>query len=117
MATVTAIFTLTRDNFAEESSLDYKTTDGTAKAGVDYVAKSGRIVMTASTVQVQIPIDVYTKPKGTPPITFFLDLSNPSKYRKLITKIARLRAVCTIYTTDAGPIPVISISDAVLTTV
>ncbi|QGZ16312.1 hypothetical protein Hena1_01620 [Erwinia phage Hena1] len=117
MATVTATFTLSRDNFAEISSLDYATSDGTAIAGVDYVAKSGRITMSAGTVEVQISIDVMTKPKGTPSKTFFLDLSNPSKYRKLITKIARTRAVCTIYTTDAGPLAVISISDAVITQV
>lgn len=113
MATVTATFTLTRDNFAEISSLDYATSDGTAVAGVDYVAKKGRITMLAGVVDIQIPIDVMTKPKGTPSKTFFLDLSNPSKK----TQLTRLRAVCTIYTTDAGPLPVISISDAVITTV
>ena len=110
MATVKAIFTLKRDKFAEASSLDYATEDGTAVAGADYVAQSGRITIPAGTAEMQISIDVMTKPRGTPEKTFFLNFSAPSKK----TSLGRLRAMCTIFTTAPGPLPVISISDAVI---
>lgn len=113
MATVKAVFTLTRDKFAEVGSLDYATIDGTAIAGIDYVAQSGRITIPAGTDTVQISIDVMTKPRGTPDKNFYLTLANPSKK----TSLGRLQAMCTIYTTELGPLPVISISDAVISSV
>ena len=73
-----AIFTVKLSSVGtKEVSVDYKTTDGTALAGIDYVSASGRLVfppgMTTQTVSVLVNGDTVNEPDET----FYLELTNP----------------------------------------
>ena len=77
--TVNAVFTISLDNTSgKEITLDYETVDGTARAGIDYEAKSGSLSFspgeTIQTVSIAILGDTIDEINEA----FTLNLSNPS---------------------------------------
>ncbi len=85
--------------------VNYATTDGTANAGLDYVAASGTLTFnpgeTSKTVNVTISLDTLFEANET----FFVDLSNPVN-----ANITQARATGAI--TNDDPPPSISINDS-----
>lgn len=70
-------FTGSRDNPSQILSVDYTTRDGTAKAGEDYIAASGRLNLYASETQAVIPVEIIGDNVAEPNETFYLDILNP----------------------------------------
>ncbi len=60
-------------------SVDWTTANGTATAGIDYVADSGSLLFAAGQVSRQIPVTVLANPDGLSLRDFFVDLSNPDQ--------------------------------------
>lgn len=58
-------------------SLHYQTTDGTAKAGVDYVAQSGTLIFAPGTTTAIVSADLLGDASATASLNFFLSLSDP----------------------------------------
>lgn len=69
--------TSARGNSTNTLSLDYTTRDGTAKAGEDYVATHGTLMIYPDETQVLIPVEIIGDQKAELDETFFLDISNP----------------------------------------
>ncbi len=88
----------------DEIQVDYATEDGTATAGADYAARSGRLVFAPGATQ--LPIDITILPDSINELdeTFFINLRNPVNVR-----FGRNRAMGTIK--DDDPPPVITIDD------
>ena len=63
----------------DEVSVDYATSDGSAKAGVDYEPQSGRLVFAPGQKQQTITIAITPRNEPGPDRTFYVDLSNPSR--------------------------------------
>jgi aryl-phospho-beta-D-glucosidase BglC (GH1 family) len=59
-------------------TLNYTTADGTAKAGVDYVASSGTVTFASGATSEIVPIQLLSDPLASGPMTFLLDLSSPA---------------------------------------
>jgi chitinase len=76
--TVNATFTV-RLSAASSSTVtvDYATANGTATAGSDYVAVSGRLSFAAEETQKTVSVPVQGDTQVEPDETFFLNLSNP----------------------------------------
>lgn len=70
-------FTGVRSNPNQIMSVDYTSRDGTAKAGQDYLAVRGTLVLYPNENQAVIPVEILgdTTPEANE--TFFLDVSNP----------------------------------------
>lgn len=58
-------------------SFDFRTLDGTAIAGIDYLATQGRIELQAGQDHVAIPVTILGDKIVEPDETFFLEVSNP----------------------------------------
>lgn len=58
-------------------SVDYKTRDGTAKAGQDYLAAQGRLNLYSTEDHAIVAIEILGDYTPEPSETFFLDISNP----------------------------------------
>jgi hypothetical protein len=58
-------------------SVDYATRDGTAKAGEDYLAVSGKLVLYPDENQAVIPVEIVGDTLPEPDESFYLDVSNP----------------------------------------
>ena len=58
-------------------SVDFRTLDGTARAGKDYVAASGRLVLYPGETSAVIPVEVIGDSRGEGPETFFLEVFHP----------------------------------------
>ncbi len=72
-------FTVTLDQPAVgATSVDFNTVDGTAIAGVDYVAQSDTLVFPPGTTSQTIPVSVFNDGIVEPNETFSVVLSNPS---------------------------------------
>ena len=97
-ATLDFVVTLNKQRFAT-TTVDYATADGSAKAGVDYVAASGTLtfgpLVTSRTVSVAVLDD--SEDEGSETMT--LTLSNPSEN----VRIADGEATGTIENSDAMP--------------
>ena len=59
-------------------SVEYATADGTAKAGVDYVASHGSVTLPPGSTSVQVPVQILGNRQATSGLAFALDLSNPT---------------------------------------
>ena len=58
-------------------SVDYKTRDGTAKAGQDYLAAQGRLNLYSTEDHAIVAVEIMGDYEPEPSETFFLDISNP----------------------------------------
>jgi hypothetical protein len=58
-------------------SVDYTTRDGTAKAGEDYLAIQGTLVLYPTQNQAVIAVEILGDTRPEPDETFYLDVSNP----------------------------------------
>ena len=83
-------------------TVGYTTANGTATAGSDYVAKSGRLTFPAGTATQKIVVLVIGDTGNEPDETFFVNLTGATN-----ASIARARGVATIVNDD--PVPSISI--------
>lgn len=92
-------FTGIRSNPDEILSVDYSTRDGTAMAGSDYIAASGRLVLYPNEIQAVIPIEIIGDPNPEPDEQFYLDVFNPIG-GSFGEGIARLSAMRTILNDD-----------------
>ena len=70
-------FTGVRSNPSQLLSVDYTTRDGTAKAGEDYIAVKGTLVLYPNENQAVIPVEILGDRIPEAYETFFLDISNP----------------------------------------
>lgn len=59
-------------------SMDYSTRDGTAKAGTDYTAVSGSLVVPAGSVKVGLVVPILAEVAPKTDIKFYVDLKNPT---------------------------------------
>ncbi len=103
--TVTTYFLLqfnaTRSSPNQLISVDFSTRDGTAKAGTDYLAASGTLVLYPNETQALIPIEILGDTVSEPDETFFLDVFNPqgASFGEGVVKLTAMR---TILNDDAG---------------
>lgn len=58
-------------------SVDYATRDGTAKAGEDYLATRGKLVLYPNEAQAVIPVEIIADRVAEPDEVFYLDVFNP----------------------------------------
>src|SRR5437660_1579847 len=86
------------------AKVDFATTDGTAKAGSDYVATSGTLTFNPGDTQKTVTVQVNGDTLNEPDETFFVTLTNPVN-----STITRAQATGTIKNDD-GP-PSLSIND------
>jgi hypothetical protein len=78
--TVPAVFTVRLLSPDSQSvRVDYTTADGTARAGSDYQATSGRLTLSASAPSAQIAVNVNGDLDEEADETFFVRLANPSR--------------------------------------
>ena len=97
--TVTTYFLLqfnaTRSSPNQLISVDYSTRDGTAKAGTDYLAASGTLVLYPNETQALIPIEILGDTVSEPDETFFLDVFNPqgASFGEGVVKLTAMRTI------------------------
>ena len=104
--TTPCTFTLTLSAASgQETSVDYQTVDGTAKAGLDYQASSGTLGFAAGTTSRTVSMNVIGDTRDEPNETFLVNLLNPSN-----VDLADPQGLGAI--TDDDPTPLISIADA-----
>lgn len=58
-------------------SVDYATRDGTAKAGEDYLATQGKLILYPNETQAVIPVEIIGDRVAEPDEVFYLDVFNP----------------------------------------
>ena len=58
-------------------SVNYTTRDGTAKAGEDYLAVSGKLLLYPDESQAVIPVEIIGDTLPEPNQNFYLDISSP----------------------------------------
>jgi hypothetical protein len=85
-------------------TVDFATANGTATAGSDYRAQTGRLTFAAGETSKPITVPILGDPRDEPDETFSLNLSNP-RSGLVAGKIARAQAVATIVDDDAAPRP------------
>lgn len=90
-----------RSNADQLVSVDFATRDGTAKAGSDYVAVSGTLVMYTGESHAVIPVEIIGDNIAEPNETLYLDVANPvgGSFGDGIVKLTAMR---TIVNDDAG---------------
>ncbi len=81
-------------------SVNFATADGTATAGIDYVATNGVLVFTNGVTSLQFAVTVIDQMAVQPPKTVLLSLSTPTN----AIMVAPTNAVLTITDTNAGVI-------------
>lgn len=92
-------FTGVRKNPDDWLSVDFSTRDGTAKAGEDYLAASGTLILYPGETQATIPVEVLGDARAEPDELFYLDVTNPVG-GSFGTGVTRLTAVRTIVDDD-----------------
>ena len=70
-------FTGVRASPGQWLSVDFATRDGTAKAGQDYLASRGKLILYPGEDQAVIPVEVLADRVAEPDEVFYLDVSNP----------------------------------------
>lgn len=70
-------FTGVRSNPNQILSVDYATRDGSAKAGADYIATTGTLVLYPNENQAVIPVEIIGDTLAEPDETFSLAVTNP----------------------------------------
>jgi len=94
----TANFTVTLSGATgAAASVNYATQDGTARAGSDYVSKSGSLSFSGTTTQRQVQINTSQDSTGENAESFFVNLSNASG-----ATIARAQGGAVILDDDSG---------------
>ena len=96
-------FRLSLNHVAKDVTVEYATADGTATAGVDYVATSGSVVIRSGTINTEIAVRVVNDAVEDDGETFTLTLSNVSG-----AEIADGEAVGTIRDGKAEPVSTVS---------
>jgi aryl-phospho-beta-D-glucosidase BglC (GH1 family) len=77
-ASTTAVFTLTLNQAVTQPvTVNYTTADGTAVAGIDYVAQSGTVTFQPGQTQATITVTVLYDSNAKNDLYFSVDLSNP----------------------------------------
>ena len=108
-ATNTISFTVTLSSIASGTvNVDYATSDGTAKAGSDYTAKSGTLSIPGGRTSATISIPVLGDKTIEPGETFFVSLKNSSG-----ATIFASQATATLVNDDA-PAPGVTLSGRVV---
>lgn len=82
-------------------SVDYTTRDGTAKAGTDYLAVNGKLVLYPNENQAVIPVEIIGDGVAEPSENFYLDVTNPFG-ADFAAGIVKLTAMRTIINDDGG---------------
>jgi Calx-beta domain/FG-GAP-like repeat/Bacterial Ig domain/TLD len=96
---------------SEDVRVDFATVEGTAKAGVDYVAAGGTLIFSPGQTSRQIGVQIIGDVLLEPNENFFIDLSNPVN-----ATIGDGRGVITVANDgDTFPLPSVVISSASLT--
>lgn len=88
-------FTGVRSNPGQWLSVDYATRDGTAVAGADYIATSGRLVLYSDENQAVIPVEILGDTVVEPDETFYLDVTNPvgGSFGAGVVKLTAVRTI------------------------
>jgi subtilisin family serine protease len=103
------IFAVSMTNPADSPvTLQYYTSDQSARAGSDYVATSGTITIPAGSTSTTIPVPILGDSEYESDETFLLNLTNPSANARLSTAFA----TGTIINDDSIVVPAISIANA-----
>jgi Calx-beta domain/Trypsin len=76
-------------------SVEYATRDGTAKAGSDYLAVSGRLNLYPGETQAVIPVEIVCDTTPEPSETFYLDVFNPvgGSFSPNVVKLTAVRTI------------------------
>lgn len=96
-----AIFTVTRNTRVNASSFSYKTVDGTAVAGRDYVAKQGTVTFPSDADSATVVVDVYERPANSLDLYFTLEITSISQNNMMINEEIR----CVITTDQSNTTP------------
>jgi hypothetical protein len=88
-----------RDEPEQWLSVDYATRDGTATAGMDYIAVTDTLILYPGETQAAIAVEVIGDDIAEPDETFYLDVSNPQG-GSFGEGVAQLTAVRTIIDDD-----------------
>ena len=75
---VDAVFTVNSTGAPIQTTVEYTTQDGTAIAGIDYVAKSGTLTIEPNAVQASIAVKINGDTEVEPDETFSIRLSHPT---------------------------------------
>lgn len=78
-----------------DASVDYRTVDGTAKSGEDYIAASGTATITSGKTYTSIPVEIIGDSNVEEDETFELILSNPqgAKFPSGVTELRSSRTI------------------------
>lgn len=88
----------------EDVSVSYATTDGTAKAGMDYVSKAGTLLIPAGTKSATISVPITNNNTNDPNRSFTLRLSNPLN-ASLGTSVATIIITDTLSSSTSKTLP------------
>lgn len=88
-------FTGVRETEDQLLSVDYQTRDGSAVAGEDYIAASGRLVLYPDEVQAVIPVEVIGDTRVEEDETFYLDVTNPvgGSFGQGVVRLTAMRTI------------------------
>ncbi|MFZ2853227.1 MAG: trypsin-like serine protease [Rhodocyclaceae bacterium] len=88
-------FTGVRSAPEQQLSVDYGTRDGTARAGEDYLAASGTLVLYPDEIQAVIPVEIIGDTTPEPDEMFYLDVTNPvgGSFGEGIVKLTAVRTI------------------------
>lgn len=94
-------FTGVRSDPSQSLSVDYATRDGSARAGSDYLAAAGTLLLYPGEDQAVIPVEIIGDTVSEPDETFYLDVSNPVG-GSFGAGVLKLTAMRTIVNDDGG---------------
>ncbi len=88
-------FTGSRSDSNQILSVDYVTRDGSAKAGEDYLATQGTLVLYPDEDQAVIPVEIIGDNSAETNETFYLDVSNPvgGSFGSGVTQLTAMRTI------------------------
>lgn len=88
-------FTGVRSDPNQWLSVDYTTRDGSAVAGADYIAASGRLVLYPDENQAVIPVEILGDIVAESDETFYLDVTNPvgGSFGAGVVKLTAVRTI------------------------
>ncbi|WP_226653535.1 Calx-beta domain-containing protein [Leifsonia sp. LS1] len=88
-----AIVVVSRGSAAGEATVDYTTADGTARAGLDYAAASGTVVLADGMREATVRIPLPARVAGAPAVSFFVLLQRASTTVSTASAVVLLPAV------------------------
>jgi hypothetical protein len=88
-------FTGVRSDVNQIISVDYSTRNGTATAGSDYIAASGKLNLYPGENQAVIPVEIMGDTAAEPNETFYLDVFNPvgGSFGEGVVKLTAVRTI------------------------